>query len=80
MYNNWHLEEMAQLYRHQEMLKAAEIVRMMNQGKIERHPPFHVRTLSKLGQNLVKAGLWLQDRYNGGLDFRNFKIDDPCLE
>jgi hypothetical protein len=80
MHNNWYLEEKVQQYRHQEMLKAAELRRLINNGKMERSTPFYVRMLSKLGDNLVKTGFWLQDRYSNGLDLRNFEFDDPCLE
>jgi hypothetical protein len=80
MYNNWFVEERMLQVRHDEMLKASELRRLVNNGRPESFPPLHVRTLSKLGDTLVKAGFWLQGRYGNMVEFPALEIDDPCWE
>ncbi len=77
MFNNWYVEEKMLQVRHDELLRASELRRMAKMGDLEKHPPAYERTLLKLGDNLVKVGFWLQDRYGERLDFRSFEFDDP---
>lgn len=77
MYNNWFIEEKMLQARHNELLREAEEIRLLKKGGIERLPPLHARTLSRLGDHLVKAGFWLQDRYGSLVDFSTLELDDP---
>jgi hypothetical protein len=80
MYNNWYLEEKVLQLRHKEMLKAAELSRLTKMGRNRKHMALDARLLNKLGGNMVKAGLWLQDRYGNFGDFPTVRIEDSCWE
>jgi hypothetical protein len=80
MYNNWYVDERLLKSRYNDLLQVAEMERLLSKGEIKRPAPFYVKTLSKLGETLVTAGFWLQDRYGNMVDFPTLEIDDPCWE
>ena len=77
MFNNWYIEEKVLQSRHQEMLKASAEQRMANLAVGKKGMPLHAKTLSSVGKNLVRAGFWLQDRYDGMVDYSTLELDDP---
>ena len=80
MFNNWFIEEQVLRARHNEMMKASEQLRLVKMSPGTKSIPLHAKTLSILGDNLIKAGFWLQGRYGSVIDFNNLEVDEPCWE
>ena len=79
MSHSWFLfEKEYWMARHKEILRAAEKERLAQLLSSGQRDPIYAKALSNLGYQLVSIGTWLQYRFGGILDYKDFEAKDPA--
>ncbi|MFO7623208.1 MAG: hypothetical protein R6V73_02570 [Anaerolineales bacterium] len=77
MSNNWILVDQNMLAgRHQEMRGAVKQGQMASLSPGKENLPRYAKALASLGNLLVQAGVWLQEKSGGRTEYRDLGIDD----
>lgn len=77
MSSNWILvDQIILAERHQELLRAAQEVRLASQVEKQKDTTLYAKALSSLGDKLIRMGFWLQGQSGHLAGSRSLEIDD----